>query len=484
MKRFTAPMRKISNAFRAMALEAGMPRMLESVGAVGRGIRNVAGEVLALGAKFAILSGAAAAGFYSLIQGAAGVGDELAKTARRVGLSTQSYAELEFAAKRAGISQTEYAVAMDQFNRRLGEMRAGKGELLSFLTKTNPKLLQQLKATKSTEEAFNLYMRAIDRLPDSQRQAVLAYNAFGRSGTKMTAMVSNGVGEVEELRAEFRRLAGDMTDFGERSEILSDAFDDMDTAVKGARFAILSEFMPAFTELAKGFTNWLAGNRGEVREWARGFAAELPGILRSLRDQFVGLRDALAPIFRAIWPLVERFGVLNTVAAGLGAVLSFKLISGFMSLIWAIRGLSLALLTTPVGWITAAILALGAAVAAIVIYWDDLTAAVRRFDASIPDWLRVLMTASPIGLAFTINRLFSDDGAPKLGPRGADRPESGAADLRPGVAAPNGLGVGPEVTVDFRNVPRGVEIRPGRNAGAGLDLSIGYSMGDALPGVP
>ena len=45
IQKFTAPVRKLNNSFRALAAEAGFPRLAKSVKGVGSSLRNVGREI-------------------------------------------------------------------------------------------------------------------------------------------------------------------------------------------------------------------------------------------------------------------------------------------------------------------------------------------------------------------------------------------------------------------------------------------------------
>src|SRR3990172_1066737 len=132
MKQFTAPVRKLNNSFRALSEEAGIPRLPKAFGRVGGSLRKVGGETMALGLKITAMAAGAAYGLYHIVRGAVDAGDKLGEMAQRVGLSVDAYAQLQFAAAQADVEQEQFNSSMDQFNKRLGEMKGGGGARLEF----------------------------------------------------------------------------------------------------------------------------------------------------------------------------------------------------------------------------------------------------------------------------------------------------------------------------------------------------------------
>jgi len=149
MKQFTAPVRKLNNSFRALSEEAGIPRLAKAFGRVGGSLRKVGSETMALGLKITAMAAGAAYGLYHIVRGAVDAGDKLGEMAQRVGLSVDAYAQLQFAAAQADVEQEQFTSSMDQFNKRLGEMKAGGGAMLEFLQKVSPVLARQMKGAKS-----------------------------------------------------------------------------------------------------------------------------------------------------------------------------------------------------------------------------------------------------------------------------------------------------------------------------------------------
>src|SRR6266511_4006007 len=94
---FTAPVRKLNNSFKALSDEAGFPRLAKSVAGVGHAVGSVEREAMSLGLKLAGMATAAGVGLYAVVRGAVDAGDKLSEMADRVGLSVDTYAQLQFA---------------------------------------------------------------------------------------------------------------------------------------------------------------------------------------------------------------------------------------------------------------------------------------------------------------------------------------------------------------------------------------------------
>jgi phage-related minor tail protein len=482
IQRITAPIAKLGNSFKAFGQEAGFGEVGSALGGVGSAAGNVGRQVGALAVKFAALAAGAGFALFRIIKSSSDTGDALAKTADRVGLSVDAFAQLQFVAGRAGISQDEFTTAMDQFNKQLGEAKAGTGALTSLLKAVSPALLQQVKGAKDSEAAFDLMMKALDRLKDPNKRAALAAAAFGRSGMKMGELVKNGTGEIAELRAEFARIAGSQEKFARGSEELNDAMGDVGTAFSGVSNAVMSELSPVLVDLAKQVKEFIVANRDGIAKWANETAASIKGWVDGGGLQ--RLIDGFKEIMSRAGGVVDSLGGFKSVIAVLAGLQLAPLISALGGLAQAFIVLGAAMLTTPIGLIITGIGLLGLAAYEIHKHWDGIAA----FFSGVWEGVKNAFKTAWDFIAPIIEKLLNFvtlggfgaivNGAKALGGMlfgSSDaRPTLGASAAAPPPATSAGGGA-TQVSVSFDNLPKGTRVTQ-KDDGPPVDLSLGYSM--------
>ena len=149
---------------------AGFTKMRAVVGKLGPAI---AGLAALLGPAFLV----------GAIKNAAAFGDNIAKTADRLGITTTALQELDFAATQSGVSSSALTASIGGLARRLGELRAtGLGTLDTLLRDTNPELIEDLKNADGLEDGFSLISKTVSETVSELDQAAIANAAFGRSG--------------------------------------------------------------------------------------------------------------------------------------------------------------------------------------------------------------------------------------------------------------------------------------------------------------
>jgi len=190
------------------------------------------------------------------------LGDILAKTARAIDIESSSLQKLQFVAQRQGVSTVTLNKGLEKLNRNIGELKLGTGTLNTMLKRANPALIGQLNAVKSTEEAFDLLLTAIDKAPTTFMKTVLSVAAFGRTGVELLRVTKGGSRNILELKNRFLELGGVVSDKALRlTEKYMDATLDMSIATRGLRFAIAEQLLPELTPLIKKFAEWIADNK-------------------------------------------------------------------------------------------------------------------------------------------------------------------------------------------------------------------------------
>ncbi|MEQ4538018.1 MAG: hypothetical protein ABN479_03645 [Billgrantia sp.] len=354
----TAPVKRAQESLGAFKRNAesigrqvGFERVTENfsrAGEAGRELYDTAGRV---GRRLAAVSAAGAAALTGITVAVANSADELAKFADQMDIPVESLQEWQYAAERMGVSQSTFNSSLAAFSRRLADARDGTGALHSRLKETNPELLEQLTHARDTNEALSLYMRAMEGAADQTERNGMAAAAFSRAGMDMSRMVRDGADEIDRLRERARDLGFILSDETARqSEQFADQMLDMRKSMLGLRNIIGGALMPAFGDLMDQITAGVLYVQPLVREWAEGFAADLPGRIAWLRGEFDALMVTINPALELGAALVERFGALHVAAGALALMIGAPLIvplvkftAAVVSLGWALGRVGFAL---------------------------------------------------------------------------------------------------------------------------------------------
>lgn len=383
--RFTGPAKKIAATIKGPLTKA-FKGLKKVAGLAGRGLKAVGKGALALGAS----ATAGAFGVLKFADAHATSLDDLAKFSKRAGLTAQTYRELETAAGFAGASTGQFRAAMEKFTRVIGEAKAGSGALTTLLKKTNPAFLETIKNTKNQEEALDLMIRGMASLEDPTKRAALAAAAFGRAGQKMTLLVADGVEGFKKQREEARKYAGVIGDDAlKAAESYKDTQLKLNKSIGAAKEAIGSKLLPVLEPMVQSIADWVSENRELIATNVTEFVKDLWEALKAIdwKEVWEGVKSVGSTVKDLIVILGKAgsiIGPLATVAIGIkmvgglaGLKKAFLFVGMAASKVWAL------LLANP---IVAVIAAVGAAVTAIILNWDEI---VEYFSTWLEDfkWL-------------------------------------------------------------------------------------------------
>ena len=180
-----------------------------------------------------------------MVTGALATADAFGEAAEKTGVNVERLQELTYAASQAGASQGTLERGVEGFTRRLGEAEQGTGSLQSFLEKYDATLLDSIKNTESSADAFDLAAGALAREQDAAQRAALATALFGRAGIDLIPMLSGGKEGLDQMAAEARKLglvlSKDTVDAAARA---GDQLDKLSSVVSAGLTQSLVSFAP------------------------------------------------------------------------------------------------------------------------------------------------------------------------------------------------------------------------------------------------
>ena len=191
------------------------------MGSANRLAAAAAVKIARIGAAFA--TAGVAAGIAALTKMSMQNIDNLAKTADKIGITTQALGGLRHAAELTGVSASTMDMAMQRLTRRVSEAANGTGEAKDALIELgiNAEILEQLPLDKQMEviadrmkgvEKQSDKVRLAMKLFDSEGVAVVNTLASGSAGLKIMAKEADAlgitVGRVDAAKIEMANDAG------------------------------------------------------------------------------------------------------------------------------------------------------------------------------------------------------------------------------------------------------------------------------------
>ena len=219
--------------------------------------------------------------------------DAIGKTADKIGITTGKLQEYRFMADRAGVDTAQLDKGLEQFVKRIGELNAKTGSMYEYLHKVDEELINQLLATKTTNEALDIYINKLTNAASASEKAALAAAGFGRSGVSLVNIVRGGSEEVEKLRQTFKDLGLEIDeDLIRNSEVAKDRLTDLTTVIKTRLTSAATMLAPAIAKVAEKITTWITENDKLIKQ-------KMPEIVDNIASGLNRVADALGRINRA-----------------------------------------------------------------------------------------------------------------------------------------------------------------------------------------
>ncbi|CAP44773.1 phage tail protein [Bordetella petrii] len=404
----TRPVRGIQRSLAGLSQRAGLDRLARAARGVSQSMGVAVQRAMALGKRMLVMGGVAAGavwGVNRLVAGVAEMGNEIQTASERLGVGTDWLQQWMYVGRQFGVQNDAMVDGLKELSLRADEFVLTAGgpaaEAFGRLGITTA----QLKKTKgNTDALFNLVLgrlREVDNFAARQR---LVDEIFGGTGgEQMAQMVSATREEIEAMmRAAHQVGAIIPPEQVAAAREYTRQMGDLQQMLTGIRTSVVGALLPAVNEWTKRMAALGRANREAVAQRILSGMREFWSVLRPIgaavswvADQVGGFGNLLGGLatIMATRLIVSVFATgvalvrLGFTAVTVGARLTVALLGGLVSVsrgliglaaraipaaIMGIRALSLAFLTTPVGWIVTGIAAVAGAAFLIYRNWGSI----------------------------------------------------------------------------------------------------------------
>ena len=266
-------------------------------GSATKGLKAVAGAVLS--AKTAIVGLVGAAGFGLLISRSLQATDSLAKTAAKIGTTTEALAALRYAADLTGVATQTMDMALQRFTRRTAEAAAGTGEAKGAIKELgiNAQELNRMPLDKRMivlADAFEKVESESDRLR-------LAFKLFDSEGAALVNTLSQGSDGLKEMLGEAKVLGLTMSASAAKGvEDTVDSLTKLQSLFKGVTDQTVAAFAPAIKMMVERFTGFLQRSieaKGGIEAFARSLAIDLLNGVKTALIAFQSLANGFIKVY-------------------------------------------------------------------------------------------------------------------------------------------------------------------------------------------
>ena len=220
---------------------------------VNKGLKSVTDSVFSTTAAIGALVGVA--GFGALIKSSLAAGDALAKTADKLGITTEALGGLQHAAELTGVSSDKLDNSLQRLTRGLSEVAdKGTGSAAKALDTLGLSATDLIKIP--VEEQMHQIADAMALLPNQADKVRVSFELFGREGVDLVNTLGNGSAALIEMTDEAAALGVALSRVdAAKMEAVNDAFFRAGQAVTGVANKLTAELAPFIEAVANEFVD-------------------------------------------------------------------------------------------------------------------------------------------------------------------------------------------------------------------------------------
>ena len=249
-------------------------------------------------------------------------GDEVAKSAKRIGTSAEELQVVRFALAEGGVAAEQADMAMLKLNLRLAQVaETGKGPAAEALKKLglNAKALQELPL----DERMARLADAFDDLDSQGTKTAAAVSLMEEGGLRLLSAFEGGGDAIRASAEEIKSLGVISNESAAASEAQVDAIGQLHAALDGLKFQVLAPLIPVITGVANGLKKILSEmDDKEIAAFAKSVARSMDTAIQA----FAGLGLAAEVTFLSMGPAIDALQTIMLLSVGdiKGAALNMK----------------------------------------------------------------------------------------------------------------------------------------------------------------
>lgn len=507
-------LREINNKARLAAEASGLNKITGAAKNLGSAVAGAAGKLLILEGALAAVVGISGGFLYKITKQTAAYGDLALKTSQKIGVEVETWQELAYASKASGVEQNVLSNALIKLNQNITAAASGNKNLIAWFKRAGIEIKGTNGKIKTADAILMELADIFNRVPDGAKKTAVAMALVGRAGADLIPMLNAGNKGISAMRQEARDF-----NFVLKREVAQGAADFLDNisritaSLRGMVYYLGSLLIPIFDDVVISLQKWIAENRELIQSKLQAWVNNLKDTLPLLKKHFFGVIEAIKEFSIKISGALKYVGGFKGVLTILAVYLAGSFVASLVAVAQAFIALGVAIATTPLGWIMAAIAAI--AVGAILIYknWEkmgplfkkliyhllggpimwlvkimsslldidlfeagknifnSLWAGMKSIFEKIKQWFGNIKNIIPSFLLPGNNKIEINS---KTGGSTSPRvvPASGEIQKNQMITQKSAA----EVKVEFANAPKGTTVKTQKNNGVDMDLNMGYAM--------
>jgi hypothetical protein len=236
--------------------------------------------------------------------------DQSRKTAQSIGLSTEAYTALTFAASQSGVEQAALTASLGKLNRSMLEAATGTEQYEQAFAALGVSVIGASGDLRNGEDVLKDIAERFKDLPDGAEKSAIAMDLLGRSGTKLIPLLNSGASGIDALTKQAETLGLVISEkTAMEAELFNDSLAVMGALSTGLGRRVAADLLPNLSVLADDFARSASEGQGlaevseKISNGLRRVSASVVGTVASfdlLGKSIGGFAATIAPIFDGV----------------------------------------------------------------------------------------------------------------------------------------------------------------------------------------
>lgn len=184
---------------------AGLQARMKSFGAT---TRKVAGTMK----NFALGATALVGGTIAIANKVADAGDRIDKMSQKIGMSRKSFQEWDYIMSQNGGSVESLQMGFKTLTTQIEGVQKGSKDSINAFRSLGVSVKDNKGQFRSQEDVFNDTIRALQKIKDPTKKAMLANRLFGRSAADLKPLLNQDADAIDNLREKANQMGMILTD--------------------------------------------------------------------------------------------------------------------------------------------------------------------------------------------------------------------------------------------------------------------------------
>lgn len=327
---------------------AGMLKALKSVNAMTKDTRKHLADVASAGGKLALAGGFGFAGIAfaatRAAQSALNYAGSIQDATDRTGAGVESYQALSSLIESVGGTAEDAETAFKKFGLGVSEASRGKDQgFATLLSRMGISMRNAKGELIGLEDALPGIADSFMRTTNPATRIAMATELFGKSGTKLIPILTQGRGAVIEWRKEQERLGTIISkDSVSALDELGDSLGVVKKQISTQLAVSVAALSPMLLGVAKNMQEWIATNKEWIQTGVDKFGREFSAWIKTVDFQSMS-RGAL-DVVQALRGFVDMIGGAKNALIGFVIWVNLGSISALASLVGSLGKAGLAFL--------------------------------------------------------------------------------------------------------------------------------------------